>query len=274
MATSSEWFVDNVPLKSGIVRDVENRAGWRNVAAPTGQNLNVPNRAGEIYVPKSVAAGGLILNLWLHHRSEEELNNGWEALLRTVVQPHRMVTIHEYRPGGAEHGQRVCRAELVGGIRPTPSGRNGMRASLNFRIPAGIWETVYDYPFESEVGPSLPKVVGLSDLAQSTAPIDNAILTIVGPITNPVVSWHNPAYGMGSSVKYTGTVPDGAKLILNSGTWGITGVGFTPNKAAVIPTGSRFMTIEPSDAPSLTLSGIGGGAKTQLLVSAHAAFLA
>ncbi len=274
MATSSEWFVDGVPLKSGIVRDVETRAGWRNVAAPTGQNLNVPNRAGEVYVPKSVAAGGLILNLWLHHRSEKELNDGWDDLVRLVAQPHRQVVIQERRPGGGAADTRVCRAELVGGIRPTPYGSKGMRASLNFRIPAGVWESQVEYAFETDRGPTLPKVLPLLDLAQSTAPIENAIMTIVGPVTNPEIGWSNPAYGLGSSVRYAGTVPRDARLVLDSGTWGISGSGFTPNKAAVIPTGSRLMTIEHSAAPAITLSGIGGGENTQLLVRAKAAYAA
>lgn len=266
-----QWYIDGVPLKQGLVRDVETRAGWSNVTATAGQNLSVPNRAGEIFMPKDITAGGFSLSLWLFGASEDELRDEFDRLLRLVVQPSRMLTVQKVYP---DRKTRVCRAELTGGIRPTVIGAHGMRATLTFRIPAGIWESQDTYTHQTVAGAPLPQPLRLTHLAQATAPMDNAILTIHGPITNPVVGWSNPGYDITERVTYSGTVPAGASLTLNSGTWGISGNGFPVNTAAVIPSGGRFLTIAHSSDPAVTLSGVGGGATTQLVVQSKAAFIA
>lgn len=268
---SIEWFVDGYPLRSGRVRDVEDRSGWHRVAGPSGENLTVPNRSGEQFVPKRPSPGTVSLRIWLANGDEQQLLNAWDDLVRVCSPLIRQVVLQKRYPDGEV---RQCRAELTGGVQPVPVGRSGMRAQLTFTIPSGMWESADSFAFSSDAGSTLPKSLALPALAKSTAPMENAVVRIVGPITNPQVGWANPVHGVSEFVRYNGTVPAGGVLWLDSGTWNITASGFTPNPAAVVPSGSRLLTIVPSAAPGLGLSGVGGGATTQLLVDCKRSYLA
>ena len=268
---SIEWFVDGYPLRSGRIRDVEDRSGWHRVVAPSGENLTVPNRSGEIFVPKRLSPGTTSLRIWLANGTEQQLLEAWDDLLRVCAPLIRTVVLQKRYPDGEV---RQCRAELTGGIAPVPVGRSGMRAQLTFTIPSGAWESAESFAFQTAAGATLPKQLNMPALAKSTAPMENAVLRIVGPITNPEVGWSNPTHGVSASVRYNGTVPAGGVLWLDSGNWGISGTGFTPNQAAVVPSGSRLLSLAPSALPGVGLSGIGGGSTTQLLVDCKRAYLA
>jgi len=268
---SIEWFVDGYPLRSGRVRDVEDRSGWHRLTGPSGENLTVPNRSGEIFTPKRPSPGTTSLRLWLANGNEQQLLKAWDDLVRICSPLIRQVVLQKRYPDGEV---RQCRAELSGGVAPVPVGRSAMRAQLTFTIPSGMWESATSYSFATTAGSALPQRLELPELAPSTAPMENALIRVVGPITNPQVGWTNPTHGVSSYVKYNGTVPAGGTLSLDSGTWEIAGSGFTPNKAAVVPTGARLLSIQPSDTPGLTMTGIGGGATTRLLVDSKRSFLA
>lgn len=235
---SGRWYIDGWELTSGDGRDVESKQGWEYVPDARGEATTVANRTGVIWNPKRRGAGSFGLEMWFAGDDEEEALAQYELALRAATPTHRLVVIRRVMPDGSA---RVCDAELVGAITPTPVGRQGYRASLQFSIPDGPWRSENQYAFASVANSA---TLLLPSLVASTAPIERIALHIAGPATNPVVRDVSVG-GNGDWVRYAGTVPAGATLSLDSWTWGISGAGFAPNKAAITMKGSRFLCLYP-----------------------------
>ena len=266
---SGVWAVDGYDLTSLGVRDVETRDGWDGVTAGAGANGTVPNRSGSVWRPKVAGPGSLGLSMWMSGTTEAAVWSAWNDLLKVVTPLHRLVRITRATPSGEV---RECYGELSGTINPTWVTRTAMRAGLTFSVPSGFWKSTATVTSSTAAGSALTQVLTLPGLAQSTGPIEDAVLTIDGPVTNPVIAETSNGGGV-DQVLYTGAVPTGMSLILDCGTWGITAAGgWTVNPGAVMPTGRRLLTLAPAvlgSSPVLQLSGSGGGAGTRLTIAAR-----
>lgn len=260
----TDWFIDGNAVKRGSVRHVASREGWHNVNPLVGQNLAVPNRPGEIWVPKKLGAGAFSLDVWLWGRDDQAINDEWDRLLRLAVQPHRLVIIEKRLPN---QSVRFCRAELYGAIQPTTVGRTGMRAQLQFRIPSGVWQSQRTYEYWSPARQTLQ----MPSLAESTAPIDDMRIVIYGPITNATITCE--VDGRTHRMEYNDTIPAGSSLTIHTKEWDLDPSGFTANPAALSTNGSQLMVINPSSSPHLRLDGSGIGADTRFYVELKAAYI-
>lgn len=263
----STWSIDGYDLTKLGVRDVESRYGQGTVTAPNGSDVQVANRHGELWTPKRLGPGQITLMVWLSGASEQEALYEWETLVRVAAPLHRLVTVSRVMPGTGLI--RTCEAELTGTVQPLWLGSRGARATLIFKIPSGKWEDKTPNTVHSLPGAALPQTLTLGFLADSTAPVDSCLFTIAGPVTNPTLVDVTTGGG-GDECAYTGTVPDGGVLNLNSGTWEVSTDGsWTANPGAVSPSGPRYMTFYPVRYGSyhqVRLSGTGGGVNTRLSV--------
>lgn len=270
----TRWYVDDVELTGGLVTDVEDRSGWFNISEADGENVVLPTRSGQKWMAKQIGQGSVVLSVWLAGANEIDLVRAWENIVRTAAPTHRMVTLRKVMPDGSV---RTCKAELTGGIEPIPVGRMAMRATLQFNVPAGVWESVATYTYASPAGATLPITLALPDLMDSTGPMESLTLDIAGPVIDPVIRDMSPMDG-GHWVKYKGTVPDQCSLRLDCRTWEVTAVGsWTAAEAKVTTSGRRFMTLYPQPAsraqpPTLRLEGTTVTTQPRLTVSARAAF--
>lgn len=262
------WSIDGYELDHTRVRAVESRFGWDQVTGPVGDDVELANRSGRVWVPKRIGPGGFALVVWLTGSTEQEALDSWWDLIRVCAPMNRLPVVRRTLPSGAVI---QCEAELVGTVQPIWLGRRGMRAILTFSIPGGLWKAEMASTTSSTAGAALPTVLTIGITGESTAPVEDATLEIVGPVDNPTIE-DVTAGGGGDSVTYNATVPNGGSLVLDCATWGISATGgWSPTLGALTMTGPRFLTLYPvkfAATHQVRLSGTGAGAATQLKVTA------
>lgn len=145
--------------------------------------------------------------------------------------------------------------------------------TLTYELVDSFWEEETQRTVNATAGATLPKVVELTNYEGSTAPLEDALITVNGPITNPKVTDTES----GSWVQYTGTVSLGATWTLDSGAF-TSKVGAADVRANTSHGGhARFIYIPPRNGlgsvPVVTLTGSGGGSATQVTVAFRRKFL-
>jgi hypothetical protein len=107
-----------------------------------------------------------------------------------------------------------------------------------------------------------------------TAPIEDAVLTFTGPVTNPRVESLVDGSVLEVPIwfKYSGTVPSGQTLKVDCANWALSGTGgFSPVYANFSHAGSaRWLVIQPGKSttvPTLSVTGsnLSGSSKTTLV---------
>lgn len=266
------FLLDGWELTEGTVRDWAYRGGTDSATAPVGANASVANRAGEIWRPKAAGAGQFSLDVWVTGADRSEVEDNWRLLLRAARRRHRLIPVTRYMASGEVV---TCDAELVGTIDPTHIGQRGMRASLSFSVPSGLWVSQASFVASTTPGAALPQTLALPGLEPSTEAMVDLTYVINGPITNPVIVDRTDGYD-GDSFKYNGTVSASQSLTVNAGTWLVTGGGgLTVDHAKVMPSGNRLMTVvaaRPDETPTVQLRGTGGGGGTKLTVTGRRSY--
>lgn len=265
------WLVDGYELTLGAGLEVEYRAGLYAPPGPVGDNPRFPGVTGVMWVPKVHGPGHFVLSIFAEGVNRAAFEAQWDELLRQVCRPWELLRWERHLADGTV---RYCDGEVVSDLGPTPIGQVATRASIEVGVPGGYFESPAAV-IATPAGAGLPKTLVLSAFATATAPMETLVYTITGPITDPVIV--DVTAGVdGPSFTYTGTVPDGAQLVIDAANWEITGVGFTPDMAGVAHTNVRYMLVRPprvGQTPTVQLRGSGGGAGTALSVAGRARFL-
>lgn len=269
------WIIDNLEITEGLVRDWEVREGTDEFAGLVGQDVDIPNRDGQLWRPRTLPAATFTLNLWVRGDNPEEVRNNWNLILRAAVRRNRLVRIHRYLPDG----MRIqCDASLIGQVRPIFVGQTVRKGSLTFTIPEGRWLSYDTFSQETPAGSQTSRELELTEFAASTAPL-NLTYWIYGQCTNPrVYDETDPSvYAPVSYFEYKGTVPAGAYLAVNTASWEVTGSGFNPVKSALHWTGNaRYLSLEPArpgEVPKVRLVCSSPSSTVKLRVNGRLAFL-
>lgn len=270
-----QWFVSGLELTDSNRWDVEYRTGLYMAPAQSGDNPSLPGTTGELWRPKKHGPGRFVLNMWLGDpTSRATVEDNYDLMLRALMRPHELLQFTRILAGG---DTRQCWGEVVSDLAPDPAfGQLGMRYSAEVHVPAGYWESNADSTNASTVGAALPQTLVLDQFADATAPMETLTYRVDGPITNPqVVDTTDTVDGF--SFTYTGTIPSGQYLLIDSGNWAVTGGGgFAPNLAAFTYTDARFMTVvsaKPGFYPTVQLRGLSGGGNTALTVTGRRRYL-
>lgn len=266
-----KWVADGWDLSSSGIRGWEYRDGTDQVAAVQGGNGVVPNRTGEIWRSKVMGPGMFTLGLWLGGANRAAAEAQFRLLVRALVRPHRLVHMERTLSSGEVIS---CDAEYAGQIKPTFMGQRGMRAAIDFKVPAGVWKGT-SATAETTAGDPLTQTLVLDALEPSTAAIEDASFTITGPITSPQVADYTDGVD-GDVFRYDAAIAAGQTLTVNCKTWAVTGGGgLSVNQAKVYPGGRRMLSISPARPgakPTLQLRGSGGSTGTKLSVTAAPSF--
>lgn len=270
--TTERWLADGWDLEQAGVRGWEYRDGTDQIAAAVGANGAVPNRTGEIWRPKTLGPGMFTLGIWFKGTDRAMVEDQFRLILRAVVRPHALVRMDRYMANG---DQIQAYVEYAGSIKPTYISQRGMKASIDFKVPAGAWKGTTKVTKSTTAGGALTQTLSVPELAKSTAAIEDGKFTVYGPISNPIVVDRTDGVD-GDSFKYASSIAAGQSLIVDCKTWAVTGGGgLVVNQAAILPSGRRHLTIPPARPganPTLQLRGTGGGAGTQLTLEAYPSF--
>lgn len=276
--TLDTWTVDGVALNT-TARMLELPEGLDATASVRGDNLTVPGRHGRVWRQKRYDEANRVLRMWATGIDEATLEANLDALIAMFAVRHRLLDVRRTRADGAT---RQMFAEVVDVVDPRvliAYPYNGfLELNVSLRTPGAFWQDLATSDFTSAAGLTLPSTVAITTLAGATAPVEDAVIVVRGPIANPTVTDVS-----GESVTLAGTLATGTDWQIDSSAWTSKtgaalgfGGGGTDVLAATTHTDARLLPITPAGAasPQLTLSGTGGaGAGTRLLVRARRKFL-
>lgn len=269
MATRERWTFDSWELTNGSVRDLETREGLYGTPSPVGANATVAGRHGEVWRPKTYGPGTFTLNCWIGSLTDRVgFETLYDDLLRAVAHTERLVRVQRTLASGEV---RECDAELVGTLAPQAIGNYAARFSASFNVPAAFWRTVTSYT-DTKAGVTSGGSVPLTKLTGSTAPMADLAYKFTGPMTNPLLTVPDT----GETLGYVGTVPAGATLTLDSGTWSATATGMSVNLAAITHSDNVFLAVpvaKPGTTAALTFTGTALTAASQVDVTGRRSHL-
>jgi hypothetical protein len=265
------YVIDGYDVTEGNVRDVETREGLATEPDLRGDDQEIANSIGDVFVPKVYGPGRFTMQVWWGvSTTRAAVEAAFEELQRVVSRPHRMCRIVRTLSDGST---RQCDAYKVSSMKPTAIGQRGYRAGIEFKIPRGFWRGTADVVDETPAGAALPKTLALVNVGAGTAPVDDSVYRVIGPISDPVVV--DTTDGVDKAwFSYAGQVPANAHMEVNAATWTVVGVGFTVNQQAVAFS-ERMTTVAgpPGQNPTVALRGTNGGATTALRVTGRPAWL-
>lgn len=260
------WTVDGYALTDGAVRDVELREGlYATPEGYRGELTAVGARHGLLWRPRPLGPGAFALQLWLGADSRAELEDAYDELLRYVIRPERLLS---WRRGLADGSVREAMGQVVERIEPAPIGQLGMRVGLVVQVPDGRWRDLAT----SDSGALAPGVaVELAAFADATAPMDDLVVTVNGPLTGNL---RVEDVRSGKGFSYSGALPGvGQSLTVNAGSWTLTGATWaTLSYDGATP--FELTPGTPSGPPAIKVTGDGMTGATRVRVTGRQAYLA
>lgn len=271
------WTVDGYVLTDGLVRDVEMRDGLNSTPPVRGDFAPVAGAHGGLDSGRrKFGPGSFTLNMWLgapFAGSRGDVEVAWDTLLRAIAQPHRLATYVRTLAGGS---QRRCFARMTNVLTPQAIGQRAERFAAEFGVPAAFWTDLADTTDATVAGTALPQDLTLTSKDGATGPMGDLVYTITGPITNPQVMLMSDLT-LTDYFRYGGAVGAGQTLVVNTGTWAVTGTGgLAPDGSLLTFTGDRYLEVTPARpgvVPAVRLIGTGGGGTTRLAVTGKRSFL-
>lgn len=273
---SDELEIDGVPMRTEAY-NVSTSTGRHSLPVRRGEDLVVAGRSGYEFVPnKPFEAGFGTLSVWAVGKEEDGsipgthlgrqllTNRHIERLQRFFTRTHRLSTIRAKQPDGSWRRARVQWNEW--GDPEMTAGGTRAEWSIGYTIPDVWWEDEALTTQSAVAGSALPKTLDLTSFAGMTGILEDAVLTVAGPITNPKITDEET----GAWVKFTGTISNGNTWVVDCAEWTSTANGVSALATTTHSGGYRLLSIPNEyalgDTPRLTLSGTGGGANTNLTV--------
>lgn len=281
METTTETLSVNGVILNTLAYNVASLTGRWNVPALRTENVTVPGRNGSLRTKRKYhEEGEIVLPLWVKDTDPDEVTSGRDVLYSNIDKLTKL-----FRPGIGllevihtlpDGTSRRVMAEVKEAFALSAKGRGLATFSVALTVPSVFWESTTVTSHDVVV----PYTGTMSGFAGTTAPIEDAIVTITGPVTNPRVE----AYGDGAALEvpnwfqYSGTVGAGQTLVVNCGTWSLTGTGgFTPVYANFSHDGDpRWLILQPgkvNSAPGIKTTGSSTSGTTKISVSARRKFL-
>jgi hypothetical protein len=281
--------VDGVRLDT-LAWNIETLNGRLAIPGVRGEDPVIPGDDGAVFVPnKSYDTGRMTLSMWVRGSDVNglvpvmssqiaEFRKNLDTIGKMFTVRHRLLDIRQTWPAGDI--QYLCKVE-----QPWDFSANAVNPRAKFAvelsIPRVFGQDVATTDFASATGLTTGTTVTITTHAGHTAPINDAILVVRGPATNPRLT--NP--DTGEWVQYNGTIASGSDWRIDCDLWETrTGVGIGLSSGAgtnqVANTsyaggGARFMrlTPRPSGGPQVVLTGSAFGGNTQVLARARRKFI-
>lgn len=270
--------VNGYPLNL-LAYNVKSYSGLFSSSGLRGANSVSPGRDGEIWTRgKKREALKVVLQMWISPISEAgvaptsraQAFANWQSnrdrLMALFDSSQALLDLRQTINGVTRQAYAESPSSSDFDVASSPSAQ--AEFSVELTVPAAFWQDVNALQTSSLVGTNSIGNTVLTHLAGATAPCDDQVYAVSGPITNPKVA----DTASGHYVQFAGTVSDGATWTVDAGAWtslvGTTNV--TAQTTASGPFLPRLMVISPRvdrAAPSVTLTGASVGANTKLVVS-------
>lgn len=284
LTTSEVLTIDGVPLNTYAV-NISTLTGRFNTPDIRGDQVSVPTRSGYIFAPnRPLGPGEIILNMWVagcdddgivppQVIAKQQFHDNLESLVHLFTKRAKLLHVVKTLGDGST---RECYAEVIDRLEPEFQAK-GLVATFNvaMNIPDVYWQSTDVFTQSGTPGSILPKILNLTTFSNMTGIIEDSILTVVGPITNPSIM----DIESGISISLTGTLNSSQSWVVDAKNF--TSIITPDNTNQLINTvhlgSSRFIIISPNNGsvrvPQLVLSGTGGGSTTNFMISARKKWL-
>lgn len=287
------YTVDGVPMKRAGWHLQTKGTSWRPLPGVRHTALAVPGRPGHIPVlDEDEDVTTMAWRLSIDDRGPDgrpgglmAFNANLDALVALCSVRHRLLDVRQTITDGATTLVRQADAQVIG--ESTPDVNPGaLRAtwSLVLSIPSVYWRDPDPVVWVAPQPLTAGQVLEVTTLAGATAPLEDGVFRLSGPITNPKIT--DPATGAWTS--WAGTVAAGRQLRIHCGrmdaheatsiSWTGTTAGATSGLDA--SSSSRLLRLTPAIVggdplvrrTQLVLDGTGMAATTKLELQARRAY--
>jgi len=271
------WWADEVNL-SQTAWNVS--AAVLQTPAMRGEHLTLAQRSGFIPTlnrPREASEFGF--NMWVlgcdptdgsipatRTLRRQVFDQNLNTLLRIFSQDQRLIRFKFENASG----NRVADGLVTDVIQlTTMMARQRGEFSATFNVPDVYWRDETIGSTASVANATLPKDLPLTHLVGGTAPVDDALVSVVGPITNPRVT----DLETGIWVQYTGTLTSAQTWTVDSSAFTSVVNGTSVRSATSHGGHPRFLYIPPrygnTNTPTVRLTGSAGGTTTKLTVTSY-----
>lgn len=279
LTTNEIITFDGVQLNT-YAKNISTFSGRLSTPEIRGDTLVLPNRSGYIFTPnRPLGPGEMVWSMWVLGCNDngvvpvgsnfrQQFQANWDSLSRLFTRRSRMSSVSKVMPDGTT---RECSVEVIEKLEPEAAA-GGTRAefTVGLNIPSVYWQDTSNTVQSATVGATLPKTLNLTSFAGMTGTIEDAVITVTGAIANPRVTETET----GAYVQLNDTLTASQTWVVDCGAFTSVKGGSTDVVISTVHVGHpRFLIITPwngtTTTPQLVLSGTGGGANTQLSVSAR-----
>lgn len=282
---SESWLVDGVDIQSmafGVTTVESTPPDLR------GGHLSIPGRNGVLpQFNRSYEPGSVTLKMWVlgcdtdgvvpgtRTGRRQLFERNLRALIRLFGYQGNTITLSRTLFGDyldSSVPNKVTARAIVEGFTSIETMMARQRAEMTvvLTLVDSFWSDVDKTTDSTTASATVPQTLNISNTG--TAPIDDSIITITGPITAPKIT----CAASGSWIQYNDALAAGQTLVIDSGN-GTAKVGNTSVITKVAHGGtSRFMVIPPRDSsivtdlgftPALTMTGTSASSATKFSVS-------
>lgn len=286
MQTTEETLTVNGVVLNTLAKNITSLTGRLKVPARRNENITVPGRHGRIRTTrKYFDENDIVLPMWVRGCDDDgNITSGREQFygnidtLTKLFQPGdgSLEVVHTLPDGSSRRAWAECTEAIDFSMQAGSHGRPLGKFSVALKMPSPFWEETT----VTSVDLAVAHTGSVSQFFGTTAPIDDMVLTVTGPATNPRVealyndvTMVNPTW-----LLYSGTVPAGQTLVIDVANWSLAGTGgLTPDYSLFSHQGgATWLTLVPGpgdEAPQVKFTASSTSGATKLNLAARRKFL-
>lgn len=265
--TTEEVFSVNGVVLNTYCKNIETLTGRLRTAGKRTSNLVVPGRHGSIPVTgKKFDENVLALPMWVlgcddsgkvpaDSTDRREFYKNMDALTSLFLSSPGMLDVRHTLPDGSV---RQCFAEVLDAIDFSVMGANpDAKFGVSLVVPAAFWQDLNQITSEQVANGA---TATFAEFGGATAPMEDLIIGIKGPWTNPVLTFAD-----GSWVAYDQEFTSGQGVSINSSDWTLAGIGGIVPKLERVRyagTSSRWASVPPPATGQPLVVTLTGGTRT------------
>lgn len=279
--TTDEVLSVNGVVLNTLAKNIESLTGRLTTPAKRTSNVVVPGRHGAVRTRgKKYDQNVIVLPMWVVGSNDDgsipKTTNertlffqNVDALTWLFAGGDAELDIRHTLPDGSI---RQAFGDVLDTLDFSTSGHNPIgKFSVSITMSDPFWRDLNPVTATKVANGA---TITLPEFTGATAPMEDLVVQLVGPWNNPKLTFSD-----GSWVQYSDTFAAGKGVILDSGTWSLTGVGgYVPSlqKLTYGGTSSRWVALPAAGMgiPSVTLTGgAERTAATQVIVTGRRKYL-
>lgn len=208
------WTVDGISLQT-YAMNLETLDGRSTIPELRGNDITIPHRPGEVWVPKQPNSRVITLAGWVRGTNDNgvipvggaknQFDDNWRALQRLLFTPGRQFLLKKkfYSAGVLREARAL--AEFAGGLEPSMIGRTAARFTVNIKLAD---------PYFYDDTPTTINLSNGSNIIPATGDYTttNISFSILGARTQPEITHVN----MGLILKYNDALLSGDYTDINA----------------------------------------------------------